>query len=202
MDSKTVVTAETPLLIQPKDIDPSRHFSEAFGSMESEKQANLIVRYCQLREGWVPFTLQQLQDYAKTELPFALLLGQDQWVPLGEDGQYHVTVGFIARCFAASPVIRERPKGRRVVVLNGKVSERKAFLGTIVGEDTVYFTLVGGGEITVTQEDPRVRPPDEWVSQQGGDKIHEDRRPRIMLDDGGIHWGIHNNWYVLSPQPQ
>lgn len=88
----------------------------------------------------------------------------------------------------------------RVVVIDGDLKKRRAYLGTIVGTGTVYY--VTDGEGIYTQDDPTVRPSDEWAADLGDGEIRvDDKNPKIQLDDGRIKWGINCWWLEVVPQP-
>jgi len=97
--------------IQPKHISTKSHFWEAFGNMESEVSAWLIVALCQRAGGWVPFTKKEIDVYGKQNFFFNGLCDNrnpqagNNFVILGEDGRYRVTQEFIAICFKSSPAI-------------------------------------------------------------------------------------------------
>jgi hypothetical protein len=116
-----VVTDKTPgYPIQPKDIDASDHLWNAFDHMETETSAGYIVRMCQLRGGWVPFTREEIEEFyqkaGRTNYSFNRLvdpgiahgyrgseLKGGGWVVCDEAGTYRVTHEFITRCFKSAP---------------------------------------------------------------------------------------------------
>lgn len=52
-------------VIKPSDIDtsPSLHWFGAFGKMEREISARWIVRFCQSRGNWEPFTYENVERF-------------------------------------------------------------------------------------------------------------------------------------------
>lgn len=113
MNSTSLVTDEVLFQIQPDDIDANEHFWNAFDNNETEISAAWIVRLCQERGGWVPFTDDEMEAYynrgGHQNFRFSQLLdNRGRWVVKGDDGKYRVTVNFIARCFGASPAPMSR----------------------------------------------------------------------------------------------
>ena len=110
--------------IRPSDIDTSKHFWDTFGHLETEVSARYIVRFCQERGSWRAFTFRQInkfyqrsrktihgQDFSFNRLVHATHVRQfggsytvhgGGWVHLNDNGRYHLTPGFIERCFAAT----------------------------------------------------------------------------------------------------
>lgn len=85
-----------------------KHFYQAFGRYETEVSAWWIVKFCQERGDWKPFTLDQLEEFynrtPKNNPKFSLNgLDQHHYVPVDIYGNCYVTVEFVARCYAASP---------------------------------------------------------------------------------------------------
>jgi hypothetical protein len=108
-----VITPTSPCPIQPKDIDTSRHFWEAFSNNETDISAGWLVRFAQHRnDGWKPFTLADIeafyQPHGHRGFTFNRLVCPhgDTWIVCATDG-YHFTYGFVARCFGASPVTEQ-----------------------------------------------------------------------------------------------
>ena len=85
----------------PKDIDTSKHFFCAFGNMESKISARHIVRLCQKKNNWLPFTLEEIEliynDYGKHGFIFNKLLSQGFILHRGKD--YIITPQFIQKCY-------------------------------------------------------------------------------------------------------
>ena len=96
--------------IQPKHIDTSSDFGIAgFGIDKTGISADFIIRLCQQKGGWYPFTKQEIDAFSEEDFWFNELRIKDreeayQYIVLGEDGMYRVTHRFIARCFMDSPV--------------------------------------------------------------------------------------------------
>lgn len=128
MSKELKVVAESPGRhhhpIRPKDfkfdsaLDRVGTLAGTFGKSEVEQTARSIIRFCQRRGGWYPFTVEELINFYKEvgEDPrfiFFGLLGTweddamlvDGWrtprVPYlvqGYDGMYRVTEEFIKQC--------------------------------------------------------------------------------------------------------
>lgn len=82
-------------LIQPSDINTSKPFYGSFNKSEAEDQANVIVRFCQRKRGWVKFRLSDIRySFIENELLNYLTVA---------DGVLSVTPKFIAACYKASP---------------------------------------------------------------------------------------------------
>lgn len=106
--SKKVVTDQSTFSIQPKDIDATKHFYDAFGNMEKETSAHYIVKLCQEKGGWKPFTAEEIEAfYQKAGLHDGFWfngLDEEGFVVLGKDNLYRVTDEFITRCYKSSPI--------------------------------------------------------------------------------------------------
>jgi hypothetical protein len=95
--------------IKPSHINTKEHFWDAFGNVETEASALFIVRLCQEKGGWLPFTKEELDRISKEDYRFNRLRnsedgeGAGDLVILGSDNQYRVTHKFIATCFRSSP---------------------------------------------------------------------------------------------------
>lgn len=95
--------------ISPSDIDVTKHFYDAFGSSEREFSANWIVRFCQKRGNWNPFTYDQINDFYKSErtqgddFEFDGLEDEGYYIKLDGD-LYSITPHFVGRCWASSPM--------------------------------------------------------------------------------------------------
>lgn len=95
--------------IQPSHINAGDHLWEAFGNSETEISAGYIVRLCQKRGGWLPFTKKDIDAFSKHDFRFNHLhvhgRDKDEYnvVRLSDDEQYYVTHEFISACFKSSP---------------------------------------------------------------------------------------------------
>lgn len=93
------------LQITPFDISTSNHFWNAFDHSETEVSANWIVQLCQARGSWDPFSREAIEEiYSRKHrdgFTFNKLLSNG-WI-IERDGLYHITAGFIVRCFESSP---------------------------------------------------------------------------------------------------
>lgn len=121
MPEQSVLTPESPdYPIQPRHINTGNHFFEAFGHMETEISARWIVRFCQPRGNWSPFTFGDLEAFYREGgyRGFWLnRLGNPEYLtitgPRDERGcitdatVIAVTDAFIQRCFKASPAESE-----------------------------------------------------------------------------------------------
>lgn len=116
--------------IKPADIDATWHLYEAFGHMETEKSAMCVVRLCQEKGGWFPFTLEEIEAvyqragckgyyFNRLVEPELIAINAAQvfggampqtkpvgggWLVKGADGKYHVTEDFVKRCHKSRPV--------------------------------------------------------------------------------------------------
>ena len=93
-------------VIKPRDIDTSQHFYDAFGNYETEISAYWIVRFCQDRNSWEPFTYDELNSFCKANGHkgdfFFNRLSKEDFIQK-KDNLYHITHRFICRCYEASP---------------------------------------------------------------------------------------------------
>ena len=113
--------------IRPKDFNLASvgTLSSTFGKSEVEQTARNLIRFCQRRGGWYPFTVEELIDFYKQvgEDPrfifFGLLgvWGDDgmfaqhtnpwhespPYLVIGADGMYRVTERFIQQCASGKP---------------------------------------------------------------------------------------------------
>lgn len=112
--------------ILPEHINTNEHFWNSFGHMETEVSARLIVKLCQKKGGWTPFTQAELDKMDASgnfvfngldTLDFLIPSDQEAWHAnrTGSIEQRHrmagriaamtftVTETFIARCYASSP---------------------------------------------------------------------------------------------------
>lgn len=117
-------------MIEPSDIDSTKHFWDAFDHAETEVSARYIVRLCQEVGGWVPFTFEQINAFYqkargnKIESFTFNRLVDAQWVrtrPWAEPelkgggwvfrdhaGNYHISEEFIKRCANSSPAKKDK----------------------------------------------------------------------------------------------
>lgn len=57
--------------IQPHEIQTNKHYFDPFGHYETETSARLVVRFlANRREGWAPFTRQEIEAYYPKERRF------------------------------------------------------------------------------------------------------------------------------------
>ncbi len=127
------ITDRDSFEIQPKDINAKGHFWDAFDNVETEVSARYIVRLCQEKGGWSPFTREEIEKFYQRSgyvnfcfnrlvdpemVPLSLVRAfagcreplvpmGGGWVILGEDGKYRVTEDFIRRCHKSSPAQRQ-----------------------------------------------------------------------------------------------
>jgi hypothetical protein len=89
--------------IKPSDIDTSKHFFDAFGKLETETSARLIVLYLQeTGNHWVAFSKYEL-DLRYNEDFYLNGLDSRGFLKERQDGIYEVTDDFVYRCWKASP---------------------------------------------------------------------------------------------------
>lgn len=88
--------------IKPQDIDTTSHFYDAFGKMETETSARLIVKYLQPLNNWDPFSKDGL-DHAYHEDFWFNGLDTRGFIQEISAGWYEVTDKFVLRCYKASP---------------------------------------------------------------------------------------------------
>ncbi len=106
VDSSTEKGKKYP--IEPVHIHSEAPLWDAFGNMETEVSARFIVRLCQAKGGWFPFTKEEIDVQSREDYRFNRLIefgsrDERNLVILGDDNQYRVTHEFIARCFRSSP---------------------------------------------------------------------------------------------------
>lgn len=99
--------------VQPKDINVSEHFFNAFDNMETEVSAHWIVSFLQERGvGWEPFIYDEIDMFYsrkfKSGFRFNCLISGG-WIILGADKKYYVTDEFVYRCYKSSPVKKLNP---------------------------------------------------------------------------------------------
>ena len=98
-----VVNEPLECVIKPSDIDASKHFADAFGDSATEDSAQVIVHLCQERGDWGPLSQDELDEHTlRGQFHWRQLLSNG-WVIQRADGLFHVTFGFVARCYAAAP---------------------------------------------------------------------------------------------------
>lgn len=100
--------------ITPHDIATPKggHFWGAFDNCETEISARWIVRFCQERGDWSPFTLADIEEFYNRggyqNFRFNWLLDEHRgWLVIRDEGTertYQVTNDFIYRCYKAAPV--------------------------------------------------------------------------------------------------
>ncbi len=105
-------SSDTP--IRPRDIESELAFVQTFGKRESEVAAHWIVRYCQARRSWAPFSFDLLVQYCQahdsrfSKIYDYLVEGVSELVVEGfvqtENKVVTLTTGFVARCYGAAPV--------------------------------------------------------------------------------------------------
>lgn len=98
--------------VNPSDIDAREcarlNFFETFGRHETESSAWWIVRFCQTRGSWEPFSFRQIASFFIANggcgrFTFNGLVS-DEFVVLMDDGLYRVTEEFVLKCHGASPM--------------------------------------------------------------------------------------------------
>ncbi len=109
--------------IAPSMIGVDRHLFDAFDHHETEVSALWLVQFMQAKREWTPFSQKEINDFyneqrgTKGEMfGFNRLLdpvtvrrahGNVQegggWVVRGDGGLYHITGGFVLRCFNSNP---------------------------------------------------------------------------------------------------
>ena len=108
---KTIIVFEVPNYpIRPGHIDTTSHFWDALGNFEKEISAHWIVRLCQERGSWAPFTREEMKEFyslkfGKKGLPFTFNGLDDGRHIVERDGALHVTHRFVAACFESSPKV-------------------------------------------------------------------------------------------------
>ena len=112
---------KTPIL--PEHIDTSRHLWDSFDHTETEISARYIIRMCQERGSWEPFTYEEIEEFYRqfghknfsfnalvepvTERSFgggSTTFGGG-FIKKREDGTYEITEIFKERAFKSSPAI-------------------------------------------------------------------------------------------------
>lgn len=96
--------------IRPSHISTEGHLFDAFDHYESEISARYIVRLCQQRNSWSPFTLDEIeavyQSAGHADGFWFNRLISDGWI-VERDGKYFITEGFI-RCVRKSSLLDPR----------------------------------------------------------------------------------------------
>lgn len=106
--------------IQPGDINAKQHMYDAYGNNETEISAGYIIRMCQEKGSWEPFTADEIEEFYQKVSPhtgfsFNQLVDQGMgysivsghypvgggWIVL-KDGKYHLTTTFIEAAFKSS----------------------------------------------------------------------------------------------------
>lgn len=94
-----VLTYGEQIKTRPSDITTEGHLWDAFGNHETEISARYIVRLCQQRDNWTPFTINDIEevynDAGNYGYTFNRLIS-DGWI-VEENGYYYITVGFVER---------------------------------------------------------------------------------------------------------
>jgi hypothetical protein len=107
--------------IKPSDINATAHLYNAYGNNETEVSAGHIIRMCQEKGSWGPFTADEIEEFyhrvsSHTGFSFNQLVDQGMgfsimtgnypmgggWIVL-RDGKYHLTTTFVEAAFKSSP---------------------------------------------------------------------------------------------------
>ncbi len=107
-----ILSSEDSPPIQPDQINTKRHFWSAFGHSETEISANWIVRFCQFKGDWLPFSLVELtkfyQELLKKEESFRFnrLVSHSKTYSyvLVEGDRIILSKEFVGKCYSSSPV--------------------------------------------------------------------------------------------------
>ncbi|MCI0532777.1 hypothetical protein L0Y49_01000 [bacterium] len=123
MENK-IISGEPDFPITPGHINArGEHLWEAFENVETEVSAVYIVRFCQERSHWGPFTEKEIEEfYVRTSgrkggftfnrlieagSSFSIRDGMQPagggWIVKDKEGNLHVTDDFVWRCYKASP---------------------------------------------------------------------------------------------------
>lgn len=94
-----------PYPITPQMIKTDQHFYEAFGNMETETSARLLVKFAQSRGGWFSFTKPEIDAFSKEDFWFNRLSNEPYPYIVESGGRFHFTHQFIATCFRWSPAV-------------------------------------------------------------------------------------------------
>jgi hypothetical protein len=115
------ITSSSDTPIRPKDIDSDATFIGLFGGQrETEVVAYWIIRYCQAKRSWRPFTYESLlayclahtEDAAKRYLMAGVVgLHADKAV-LIDANVLTLTTRFVAQCYSIAP-LRGMPRRKR-----------------------------------------------------------------------------------------
>lgn len=90
--------------IRPEHINANTHFYNAFGNMETDIAARIIVQLCQKKGEWAPFTKAEIDAFCDRNFMFHRLIGTKHFIAGNHDG-YYVTHEFVTRCFLSAPAI-------------------------------------------------------------------------------------------------
>lgn len=110
--------------IKPRDIDAKKPFADAFGNTETEISAGYIVRMCQEKNSWAPFTDKEIEEFYQRSghkdgftfnwlvdqgTSFSIMTGNNPvgggWI-VKKDGKYHLTTTFVEAIFKSSPATK------------------------------------------------------------------------------------------------
>ena len=116
-----LVTDNTDCTIKPSDIDTSTHLSDAYGNYETEISAWWIIRMCQEKHSWAPFSRSEIEEfYQKGGMKDGFTFNQlvrpgksffirEGNVPFGggwiveKDRMCYLTTAFIEAAYKSSP---------------------------------------------------------------------------------------------------
>jgi len=107
---KTIDGGETSgrnFKIRPNDIFIDKHLYNSFGKYETEASAGIIIKFCQQKNEWSPFTKAEIDKFSGPVFYFNGLL-EKSVITLGGDGRYRVTDDFIEICSAAGERNRKK----------------------------------------------------------------------------------------------
>lgn len=89
--------------VQPYDIDTNGHFFGAFEHNETEVSANWIVRLCQAKGSWSPFTAEELNRFYTPADGFTFNQLIRRGYIIDRNGVYSVTREFVDTCYKSRP---------------------------------------------------------------------------------------------------
>lgn len=108
--------------IKPRDINANQHLFDAYGNNETEISAGYIIRMCQEKGSWSPFTKDEIEEFYKNKghndgfsfnqlvdqgISYSMVTGRHivggGWIVL-KNGKYHLTTTFVEAAFKSSPV--------------------------------------------------------------------------------------------------
>ncbi|MCX6791557.1 MAG: hypothetical protein NT149_00780 [Candidatus Gottesmanbacteria bacterium] len=127
-DPRTLLEQRGPLVeevvdfpIKPGDINANKRLFDAYGNTETEISAGYIIRLCQEKDSWKPFTAEEIEEiYHRVSshegfsfnqlvdqgMSFSIVTGRypvgGGWIVLRE-GKYHLTTTFVEAAFKSSP---------------------------------------------------------------------------------------------------